>query len=79
MRSSGLLAKYLNLKLRLFLHGVVTRRCHSVSYDASSRLALQKNPSILLVPLFSKQTTSVERIIKSFPPSCSKERRLLKT
>ncbi|MBU1396810.1 MAG: hypothetical protein KKE84_11840, partial [Gammaproteobacteria bacterium] len=56
--ASGLLSKYWNMKRRLFPHGVVARRCHRASYVASSRLALRKNPSVSLVPLFRKQTTS---------------------
>jgi hypothetical protein len=34
------------MKARLFLLGVVVRRCHSYGYVASSRLASQKNPSL---------------------------------
>ena len=39
-------ASFFGNKSCLFLPGRVARRCHSVSYDASSRLARQKNPSI---------------------------------
>ena len=51
--------KYRYIKLRLFPHGSVARRCHRQSYVASSRLAMRKNPSVLFAPLFLCRDTSV--------------------
>jgi hypothetical protein len=50
--------KYPNIKRRLFPHGGVARRCHSLGYVASSRLALRKNPSVSFVLLFLIHDTS---------------------